>query len=693
MIGKTLGVLLATAVLLPPVRPTVRPTVIVSIHPKQVINSFIPTYAFGAGVDGRESGAVDRTYTPHNLSEMKAAGLQSLTYRLRTELGCEAWHWNPQGKWSDPKHRQGYFVGNFKPTGPILKSYGYRLPRRGNTIDQANNNGYSRLDDGNASTYWKSNPYLDPAFTHDAEDLNPQWVVVDLGKLYAVDAIRIQWANPFAVRYRIEYWDGQNAIQINENPGGQWITFDKGEVWGAKGGDELRTLGAVKKVRFVRLWLLRSSHTWEGGPRKPADRRDAMGFAIREISLGRLSKGRLIDIVRHRPKTDQTPFFVSSTDPWHRAVDIDKGVEQPGFDLVLRSGLHHGMPILTPAPVLYDNPDNAAAEMRWLKLRGWPVKEVEMGEEPDGQYVSAEHYAALYLQVAKRLKNIDPHLKLGGPCFQTTITDVSAWPDNHRSRSWMRRFLDYLDGKQQRSQYQFFSFEWYPFDDTNRSTVPQLLAAPKLLSGVLARLQDGGLTHDIPWMITEYGYSAFAGPPEVDLPGAILNLDTVGKFLECGGARVFLYGYEPNELITERLGVYGNLMMLLMDEYGKAQYRLPTFYAAQMMTRDWCLPTAKTHHMVKCESSNEVAAYTVRRPDGKWSLLLLNKNPHAAISVQVKGLSLSSKVSLTQYGKAQYVWHEAKDEGYPLKSLPPVHKMVASDHIVLPPYSCSVVTW
>ncbi len=673
--------------------PTGPATATLTVDPSVTLNSFVPRRVLGAGVDGHECGAIATIYTAHNLSLMKSAGLRPLTYRLRTELACESWHWNPEGSWSDPTLERGYWTSSDKPSRKIETCYGYRLPRRGNTIDQANDDGYSRIDDGDPATFWKSNPYLDPRFTGDPEDRDPQWIVVDLGRPRPVDALCIDWANPYATRYRVEYWEGKDAIMINENPPGRWLPLPKGDVGNGRGGHNQVLLGRPKKgsIRFLRIELLRSSHTAE--PSSHPDPRDAMGFAIREIEVGRERSGKIQDLLVHRRDNSQTPIYVSSTDPWHRANDLDPRVEQPGFDRVFESGLTNGQPLMAPVPVLYDTPDNAVAEIKWLKRRHYPINRIEMGEEPDGQLCSPEHYVGLYAPLASRLKAVAPEIDLGGPCFQSTITDVMAWPRGSEKRSWMRRFTDELARKGCLSSYRFFSFEWYPFDDTGRPPTPQLQANARLLEGVLRRLQKDGLSRRIPWFVTEYGYSAFAGPPEVDLPGAILNLDAVAKFLELGGAGAYLYGYEPEVPISEKRGLFGNLMILEADGEGIARWRLPAYWGAWLMTHAWCTQDDRPHRLVKCRIANDdqgyLSAYSVARPDGLVSTLVLNKSSSQSVRVKIEG-RIEAKGEVYRYGRAEYAWHADGENGSPMRSLPP-HRGRFAGQVLLPPFSITVL--
>jgi F5/8 type C domain len=145
-----------------------------------------------------------RILSDKNITEMLSAGLGPLTYRLRTELAGEVWHWNPRGNWSDEAGQCGYWTSSGSITSPINLSYGYRLPRRGNTIDQANNDGYSRISDGDENSFWKSNPYLDPYFTGENDEAHPQWIAIDLGKVRPVNSIRIQWGTPYARQFQVD---------------------------------------------------------------------------------------------------------------------------------------------------------------------------------------------------------------------------------------------------------------------------------------------------------------------------------------------------------------------------------------------------------------------------------------------------------------------------------------------------------
>jgi len=140
-------------------------TIHVDITPENSTNRFRPNETLGAGVDRIPAEAIDNDLVQPNLGRALASGWQPVTYRQNTELTIEAWHWNPQGTWSEPGEK-GYFTGSAIPGDPIRYSYGYSLPHRGFTRnDGTPNAGFSRMTDGDESSHWKSNPYLTERFT------------------------------------------------------------------------------------------------------------------------------------------------------------------------------------------------------------------------------------------------------------------------------------------------------------------------------------------------------------------------------------------------------------------------------------------------------------------------------------------------------------------------------------------------
>src|ERR1700690_2330335 len=197
-------------------------------------NSFIPTQALGAGIDRMPAAAVEKYFSQPALESVLSSGWQPVTYRQNTELAVEAWHWNPQGTWSDPSGK-GYFTGSANPTEFLRYSYGYALPHRGFTRnDGTDNSGFSRLTDGDAASYWKSNPYLTQKFTGESDSLHPQWIVVDLAQLQQITSMQIQWAEPYAVHYIVQYWTGDDPIKSATR--GVWQTFPGGAITNGRGG-------------------------------------------------------------------------------------------------------------------------------------------------------------------------------------------------------------------------------------------------------------------------------------------------------------------------------------------------------------------------------------------------------------------------------------------------------------------------
>lgn len=697
------------AIGLSPVRaaPPATGSVTVSVNPGHPRASFRADEAFGGAVDGHEHGAVDRLYRPGNLAAMRSAGLGPLAYRLRTELGDEAWHWNPEGRWSDPARQRGYWTSSATSSVPIDASYGYRLPRRGNTVDQANDDGYSRIDDGDPSTFWKSNPYLDRHFTGEPDSAHPQWVVVDLGRTVGVDRARISWGVPYATRFSLQYWTGDDDPFWPDDPQWRWQDFPRGDIGNGAGGESaLRLASAPIPVRYLRLLLTRSSGR---APAGSSDLRDGLGYAVREFEVGvDDGAGAFHDLIRHgRSKAAQSVVTVSSTDPWHRAADIDPDTEQPGFDRVWRSGLTNGLPAVVPVPVLFGTPEDARAELSFLAARRFPVGRVELGEEPDGQNVLPEDYGALFVQWARALHGLDPGLALGGPALQTAFADVPVWADASGETSWLRRFSRYLAHRGASGELAFLSVEWFPFDDACPPFWPKLAEEPGLLRDSFRRWARDGFG-SVPTLVTEYDYSAFETEAEVDLPGALLDADFVAQFLALGGTAAYLDGYEPSTPVyNPECDTWGDNMMLEADGAGDVRYRLPTYWATRLMTQIWAEPGNQPQRLYETAvrtagaTSTPVSAYALHRPDGRWAVLVLNKDPRRSFDLDVRfsvaGVShpatgFAGTVELHQYGPAEYHWSADGAHGRPDRSLPPtVSRLPAGRPFTAPASSLSVL--
>lgn len=654
-------------------------TAIVDASPGHEINSFDPDAALGSSIDVLSHRDIDLVYTPHIIQESLSAGWRPITYRNNSELRMAAWHWNPQGAWSDAEHKSGYFTGSSEPGEPIRYILEYALPHRGFSTS-----GDAPVEGPNLS-YWKSNPYLTSKFTGESDSLHPQWVVVDLKREKPINAVRIAWANPFARTYSVEYWEGTAALDFDAGPKGEWKTFPSGAIKNAGGGTATLKLGdAPVRTRFLRVWMTESSNTCD--LHGAGDIRNCVGYAIQDLRAGAMdAAGAFVDA------SQGATYCSSSIDPWHSAADVNatgRG-QHTGFDLFFTSGLTNNLPALIPVALLYGTPDDAAAEVAYLKKRGYPIRAIEIGEEPDGKHMLPEDYGALYLQAAAAIHKIDPQAKLGGPIFEGVNEDIRVWADAQGRTSWMGRFIDYLKAHGRLADLAFVSFEHYPFEQC-AITWKTLYSEPRLMKHILDVWRADGVPRDVPLIVSESHLSAQLSGPMSTIFAALWLADNVGSFFEGGGAAFFHSPIQPQPVEPSCLG-WATWSNFVSDrDYNITGYT-SLYFAAHMLNMEWLQHRSGVHHMFPSsvairdeEGDDLVTSYAVRRPDANWSVMFVNRDEHHPHTVRLLFRGLGGKnesyftgpVTFTTFGGEQYVWRDQGKNSHADPDGPPAGRIV-----------------
>jgi len=674
----------------------------VDATPGHAINSFDPDSALGSSVDVLSRRDIDRVYTPHILQESLSAGWGPITYRNNTELRMAAWHWNESGTWSDAAHRSGYFTGSTDLKDPTRYILAYALPHRGFATSG------DRPVQGPNLSYWKSNPYLTSKFTGESDALHPQWVVVDLKAEVQASAVRIAWASPYATKYQVEYWVGADALDFDGGPKGEWKVFAAGTILNGQGGTAtLKLTDTPAATRFLRISMSESSNTCDEQGKD--DVRNCVGYAIQQIEVGTIDgAGAFVEAAKN-PADKRTTFTASSIDPWHSDEDVNDGgdYQHTGFDLFFRSGITNNLPAMIPVTMLYGTPEDAAAQIAYIEKRGYRISYVEIGEEPDGKHAMPEDYAALYLQWATAIHRVDPKLKLGGPVFEGVNEDITVWPDAQGRTSWMGRFVDYLKAHNRLSDLAFVSFEHYPFEPCD-ITWKTLYTEPDLMKHILKVWRDDGVPKEVPLMVTENHLASQLTGPMTTIFAALWLADNVGSFFEGGGSAFYHSPIQPQGIQNSCLG-WASWSNFVSDEHYEIKGYTAPYFAAHMINQEWVQHRAGMHSMfstsadVKDSDGNLlVTSYAVYRPDGKWSLMLVNRdevNPHSVHVVfedskHKETRSFSGPVQLVTFGSEQYAWINDGPNSHADPDNPPVGTTVTADSqtvFTLPKASISVL--
>jgi hypothetical protein len=674
----------------------------VHVDTTHFINSFDPDHALGSSLDALSRRDIDKVFTPHILQESLSAGWGPITYRNNTELRMAAWHWTENGTWSDAANKSGYFTGSTDLNEPLRYILSYALPHRGFSTSG------DRPVQGPNLSYWKSNPYLTSKFTGESDALHPQWVVVDLKSEKPVSAVQIAWANPYAATYQVQYWVGKDALDFDEGPQGEWKTFPSGDLKNAQGGSVMLKLSpAPVSTRFLRIWMTESSNTCD--LHGSGDIRNCVGYAIREIHAGSINgSGAFVDVTQGAAGRDAPSYCSSSIDPWHSAADANtSGGAHSGFDVFFTSGLTNNLPAMIPVTMLYGTPDDAAAQIAYIEKRDYPISYVEMGEEPDGKHALPEDYGALYLQWASAIHKVDPKLKLGGPVFEGVNKDIQVWPDAQGRTSWMGRFVDYLKAHRRLDDLAFMSFEHYPFE-TCQITWKSLYQEPQLMKHILEVWRQDGVPKDVPLMVTESSVAAGLTGPMSTIWGGLWLADSIGSFFEGGGDAYYHSPIQPQGIQNTCLGNASWSNFVSDRDYNINGYTA-FYWTAHMINLEWAAHRSGVHHMFPSsagitdgEGNVLVTSYAVQRPNGDWSLMLVNRDESHPHTVRIafddsnsnRSLSFTGPVRLVTFGSEQYVWKNDGPKSHADPDGPPVGRTIDASRdttFLLPKASITVL--
>ena len=160
------------------------------------------------------------------------------------------------------------------------------------------------------------------------------------------------------------------------------------------------------------------------------------------------------------------------------------------------------------------------------------------------------------------------------------------------------------------------------------------------------------------------------GAPPSTVKGGLWLADYVGSMMSEGAGATYYFHYMPYaERHVRRLSA----ISCRSTQNYKVKGYPPQYLATQLITKEWVQPVDAPHKLFKASSDvNDAAgnvlvtAYAVERPDGQWSVMLVNRdqyNDHA-VKVAFAGAEASSdrhfsgQVDRITFGSNEYQWHQ-----------------------------------
>jgi hypothetical protein len=232
----------------------------------------------------------------------------------------------------------------------------------------------------------------------------------------------------------------------------------------------------------------------------------------------------------------------------------------------------------------------------------------------------------------------------------------------------MGRFVDYLKTHGRISDLAFVAFEHYPSDACTIAW-KSLYFEPQLMTHILRVWRADGVPKDVPLIVDESSLAAQLTGPMSTIFGGLWLSDSVGSFLAAGGALYTHSPIQPQRVQNTCLGWASWSNFVSNEENYAINGYTAYYYAAHMINLEWVQHRSGMHEMfpssanIKDSEGNVlVTSYALHRPDGNWSLMLVNRDENNPRTVRVvfdkgaKKLSFNGPVRDVTFGSEQYVW-------------------------------------
>jgi alpha-L-arabinofuranosidase len=588
-------------------------------------------------------------------------------YLIRIPGGSwgDVYHWNSNGTYD----KEGHWVPNDTEYSPSKLEKDCTLKFHA-----------SRALDGKDDTVWQSNPETDFP--------DAQWLYVDLAEKTAVDQVQIVWgdvadhAYPYAKVFSVQCWDPKEGRQwmVYGADKDAWIDV-KADVKGKGGRQEVKF--ASTQTQHVRL-LLKGSSAGKGGT-----------YTVAEFQV--LANGKPVSLASWSPIMASSTSNISAGMDSRDIVGFDKfmdflGSFTPKAQALVIVNFGSGTPQEAAAWVHYAN-----------KVKHYGIQYWEIGNEVGGNWecggpVNNADYARRYILFYEAMKAEDPTIRI---MPNVGATDASQLYDGV---ACLKTFVDRLAKDKKEKYLDLFSIHQYPNWD---QTVPALLESPKTDMASLAvtiknQLSDYPALADVPVWISEFNTSDHVKPHDISvhIDNGLWLATYLGEFIRNFGPRAFATMWDVTNGGSAINKVDGGDHGYLQAEGGPYQYQeRADYWSMTQLTNHWAIPgDDRDHQLVEatCDASS-LAVYADARPDGKLSLLVVNKSPENEVkaTLKIRGFKPDAKAEAWSFDSTNYKWNTDKEPYHADPDLPPtLHtlKKVSSEFkYTFTPYSITVL--